>query len=144
MIKKFLRRDAKRFGKFGKGRGKKAKWRNPTGRDNKLREKRKGYQAVPSIGYRGEKKSRGKANGKNLVPVMNIKDLKKVGKDSLGVVGNVGKKKKQEIVEKANELKVELKNINVKAFLKKMKKQEDHKKKKVEEKKTGNEEKKEW
>lgn len=144
MVKKFLRRDAKRFGKFGKGRGKKAKWRNPTGRDNKLREKRKGYQAVPSIGYRGERKLRGKVNEKNLVPVMNLKDLEKIGKESLGVVGNVGKKKKQEIVKKANELKVELKNINVKAFLKKMEKQENHKKKKIEEKKTENKEKKEW
>jgi len=143
MIKKFLRRDAKRFSKFGKGRGKKAKWRNPTGRDNKLREKRKGYPAVPSIGYRGEKKLRGKVNEKNLVSVMNLKDLEKIGKESLGVVGNIGKKKKQEIVKKANELKVELKNINVKAFLKKMEKQENYKKRKIEEKKTENKEKKE-
>ena len=135
MKRKFLRRDAKRFAKFGKGRGKKAKWRNPTGRDNKLREKKKGYQAVPSIGYRGEKKNRGKIKEKTPVKIMRISDIEKVGKTEIGILGNVGLKKKIEIVKKANELKVELKNVNVGAFLKKVEKREKHKKKKSEEKK---------
>jgi len=134
MKKKFLRRDAKRFAKFGKGRGKKAKWRNPTGRDNKLREKRKGYPAVPSIGYRGEKKNRGKIKEKTPIKIMKISDVEKVGKTEIGILGNVGLKKKIEVVKKAKELKVELKNVNVKAFLKKIEKREKYKKKKSEEK----------
>ena len=48
---KFLRRQAARYAKFGNGRGKKAKWRKPTGRDNKMREKIKGHPVVVSIGY---------------------------------------------------------------------------------------------
>jgi large subunit ribosomal protein L32e len=121
---KFLRRDANRFGKFGKGRGKKATWRKPKGRDNKMREKRKGYPVVVSIGYRKDKKIRGTINEKTPVEVMNINDLKKIGKENIGIIGNVGKKKKIEIVKKADEMKIELKNINIKAFLKKLNKEE--------------------
>jgi large subunit ribosomal protein L32e len=119
---KFLRRDASRFSKFGKGRGKKVTWKKPKGRDNKMREKRKGYPAVVSIGYRSDKKSRGTIKEKTPVSIMNINDLKKIGKENIGVVGNVGKKKKIEIVKKAKEMKIELKNINVEAFLKKLNK----------------------
>ncbi|HKL23294.1 MAG TPA: eL32 family ribosomal protein [Candidatus Nanoarchaeia archaeon] len=119
---KFLRRDVNRFAKFGKGRGKKATWRKPKGRDNKMREKRKGYPAVVSVGYRKNKNLRGTIKEKSPIEIMNVNDLKKMGKENIGIVGNVGKKKKIEIVKKAYEMKIELKNINVKAFLKKLNK----------------------
>ena len=125
---KFLRRDASRFAKFGKGRGKKATWRKPKGRDNKMREKRKGYPVVVSIGYRSDKKVRGTIQEKNPINVMNVNDLKKIGKEDIGIVGNVGNKKKIDIVKKAKEMKVELKNINVDAFLKKLNKKTKEKK----------------
>lgn len=121
---KFLRRDSKRFAKFGKGRGKKATWRKPKGRDNKMREKRKGYPVVVSIGYRNDKKVRGTIEEKKPIKIMNIVDLKKIGKENIGIIGNVGKKKKIEIVKKAKEMKVELKNVNIEAFLKKLNKTE--------------------
>ncbi len=119
---KFLRRDAKRFSKFGKGKGKKASWRKPTGRDNKMREKRRGYAPVVSIGYRSDKKIRGTIEEKNPIIVMNINDLAKIGEENIGIVGNVGIKKKIEIVKKAKEMKIELKNVNIEAFLKKLNK----------------------
>jgi large subunit ribosomal protein L32e len=119
---KFLRRDATRFSKFGNGRGKKAGWRKPKGRDNKMREKRRGYAPSVSIGYRTDKKVRGIINEKTPVNIMNINDLKKIGKNEIGIVGNIGKKNKIEIVKKAKELKIELKNINIEAFLKKLEK----------------------
>ena len=119
---KFLRRDAKRFLKFGKGKGKKASWRKPTGRDNKMREKRRGYASVVSIGYRTDKEVRGTLEEKNPITIMNINDLTKIGKENIGIVGNIGAKKKIDIVKKAKEMKVKLKNINVEAFLKKLNK----------------------
>lgn len=119
---KFLRRDAKRFSKFGKGKGKKASWRKPTGRDNKMREKRRGYAPVVSIGYGSDKKVRGTMEEKTPVTVMNITDLNKIGKEDIGIVGSVGAKKKIEIIKKAKEMKVELKNMNIEAFLKKLNK----------------------
>lgn len=121
---KFLRRDVHRFLKFGKGRGKKAKWRAPKGRDNKMREKRKGYPVVVSIGYGSEKSMRGKLNEKEPVTIMNILDLKKIGKDQIGLVGKVGKKNKIEIVKEAAKMKADLKNVNIESFLKKLNKTE--------------------
>lgn len=138
MKKKFLRRDVTRFGKFGNGRGKKAKWRSPKGRDNKMREQKKGYPITVSIGYGSEKSARGKFKGKSLVEIFSVEDLQKVGKDQIGVVMNVGKKRKLEIAGKAKEMKVELKNMNLESYLKKNKK----KTKKTEEKKDKHEEKK--
>ncbi|MBD3247626.1 hypothetical protein GF378_03335, partial [Candidatus Pacearchaeota archaeon] len=67
--KKFIRRMHRRHSKLGKKRKKKQVWRKPTGRDNKMREKRKGYPAVVSVGYRTEKEKRGKINGKERVHV---------------------------------------------------------------------------
>ncbi|MBT4376346.1 50S ribosomal protein L32e [archaeon] len=115
---KFLRRDAKRFFKFGKGKGKKASWRKPTGRDNKMREKRRGYAPSVSIGYRSDKEERGKIVEQKPILIMNLKDLEKLNKESIGIVGNVGKKKKIEIAKKAQTMKIRLKNLNVEKFLK--------------------------
>lgn len=49
--KKFKRRTWSRYSKLGRKRKKKQVWRKPTGRDNKMREKRKSYPKVVSTGY---------------------------------------------------------------------------------------------
>jgi len=120
-MKKFLQRDAKRFSKFGNGRGKKAKWRSPKGRDNKMREKRKGYSKVVSIGYSKNKKSRDKIE--QLVPlkINNLKDLEKAGKENILIIGNLGKKKKLLILEKAKEMKLKIYKTNIEKKLEKLK-----------------------
>ena len=119
----FLRRDCTRFPKFGKGKGKKATWRKPKGRDNKMREKRKGYPAVVSIGY-------GTKDRKEAIIINNVKDLAKLTKEDLIVVGNVGQKKKIEIAKKAKEANLKLSNLNSKAFLKKLEKKKPEEEKK--------------
>jgi large subunit ribosomal protein L32e len=121
MPKKFLRRTWSRYVKLGKGRKKKQKWRNPTGRDNKMRERRKGRPPVVSIGYRSDKKIRGTLQEKIPQVIMNIKDLSKVQKNQIAYLGNVGKKKKIEIANKAKEMKIEFYNLNIDSFLKKNK-----------------------
>lgn len=118
LMAKFLRRISNRYSKLGKKRKKKQVWRNPTGRHNKMREKRKGYPAVVSIGYGTNKKFMGMLDGKKPVMVNNLKDLEKVKKDEIAVVGKIGKKKKIEIAKKAEEMKVEIYNMNPKKFLK--------------------------
>ena len=52
----FLRRNAKRHSNLGKRRKKKQNWRYPTGRHNKMREKRRGYPITVSVGYQKDKK----------------------------------------------------------------------------------------
>jgi ribosomal protein L32E len=111
-MKKFLRRDARRFAKFGKGRGKKAKWRNPTGRHNKIREKVKGHPAGVNIGY-------SKAKSEKPIAIFNVRDLERIPKGKIGIIPNIGMRKKIEIAKRAEEMKIRLVNMNAKSFLEK-------------------------
>ena len=113
---KFLRRLSERHIKLGKGRKKKQKWRRPRGRDNKMREKRKGYPAVVSIGYKKSKRDR-----KEILKVDNLKELEKIPENQGIILGKMGKKKKIEIIEKAKEKGIKIINVNAEELLKKPK-----------------------
>jgi len=115
---KFIRRIWSRYSKLGKRRKKKQVWRRPTGRDNPMRQKRRGYPITVSIGFKTSKKEIGKVKGKTPVEIRNLKELEKVKKDEIIMLGNVGKKKKIEIVKKAKEKGLEIGNVNIKKFLK--------------------------
>jgi large subunit ribosomal protein L32e len=121
---KFIRRIWNRYSKLGRRRKKKQVWRRPTGRDNPMRERKRGYPAVVSIGYKKNKKESGKIKGKVPVEVRNLKDLEKVKKENIILLGNIGKKKKIEIIKKAKEKGLEIANVNVKKFLKQNKPKE--------------------
>lgn len=126
---KFLKRTWNRYSKLGKGRKKKQVWRRPKGRDNKMREKRKGYPMVVSVGYKK------KTSERKLVRVVrNIEDLEKTEKNDMIIMGNVGKKKKIEIAKKAIKMKIPIQNINIKKFLKRSEKQKETEQKKTEKK----------
>lgn len=118
-MKKFLRRTWERYSKLGRKRKNKQKWRRPTGRDNKMREKRKGYPKVVKIGY---KKSESIKEQEKIVLVKNLKDLRNIGKENKVALGKFGKKKKIEISKKASEMKISFENFNIKKFLKQNKK----------------------
>ncbi|MBU0958707.1 MAG: hypothetical protein KKB31_02050 [Nanoarchaeota archaeon] len=118
----FKRRDNTRYSKLGKRRKKKQKWRRPTGRDNKMREKRRGYPAIVSVGYKKPKE-------KGKVIVNNIRELENIKKDLVVIIGGVGKKKRIEIAKKAKEMKLSISNMNTNAFLKKIEKEKTKKKK---------------
>lgn len=110
MSKTFLRRIWSRYSKLGRGRKNKQKWRKPKGRDNKMREKRRGYPAVVSKGYRTDVKSRGKINEKTPVVVYNLNDIKNLGKDSVAIIGRVGMKKKMELMKELHDKKIHIQN----------------------------------
>ena len=129
---KFLRRTWNRYNKLGKKRKKKQVWRRPKGRDNKMREKRKGYPVVVSVGYKKKKSKK-----KTIKVVRNLEDLEKIRKNEMVVIGNIGKKKKIEIAKKAIKMKIPVQNINIQKFLKK-----SEKKKETEQNKTDKKEKK--
>ena len=115
----FLRRTWSRYSKLGKKRKKKQVWRKPKGRDNKMREKRRGWPAVVSIGYK-----KGKSEKKNFKIIRNLKDLTDIGKNEIAIIGSIGKRKKIDVVKKAKEMKISIKNINIEKFLKKFQKEE--------------------
>ena len=113
----FLRRIWSRYPKLGKGRKKLQKWRNPTGRHNKMREKRRGYPVVVSVGYMTNQKEKGKIKGKTPVMIYQESELALLQKDMIGIVGNVGKKKRLAIAQKAKTLGKELYNLNPTQYL---------------------------
>ena len=119
-VKKFLRRDTKRFSKFGKRRKKLLGWRKPKGRDNKMREKRRGYSTVVKIGYKKEIQEK-------ILMIKNIQDLNNLQGTEKLVLGNVGKKKKIEIAKKAKEMKIKISNLNINSFLKEIEKTKEKK-----------------
>ncbi len=112
----FIRRVWRNYSKLGKKRKNKRVWRKPRGRDNKMRERRRGVPEVVTIGHKRRNEER-----KNLVVISNIADLEKISKDDFIVLGRMGKKKKIEVLKKAEEMKLDLKNMNTKNFLKRNK-----------------------
>lgn len=125
MTKKFLRRDWKRHSKLGKGRKKKQKWRSPKGRDNKMREKRKGYPSIVSIGYKKPKREK-----KILInSLQDIENLSLSHEKARFVLRKMGKKKKIEIAKKIKKKKITLENLNADKFLKKIEKETGKKEK---------------
>jgi len=124
--KKFLRRNTSRHSKLGRGRKKKQIWRKPKGRDNKMREKKRGYPKTVSIGYK-------KSISKKIVEVRNINDLDKVREGDKIKMGSVGAKKKYEIIKKAQEKRMtgRIININTRKFITKMESKKKHAKSNV-------------
>jgi len=118
----FLRRASSRHSKLGLRRKKKQKWRKPTGRHNKLRTQQKGKEASVSIGYGNSKEERGRINGRVPVIINNIKDMAKVRKEQIAVLGRMGMKKKIEIAKIAKEKGILMQNLKVNRILKKMEK----------------------
>ena len=112
---KFLRQDYMRHSKLGKNRKKLQKWRRPKGIHSKMRRQRKGYPVSPSVGYKRPKTERNKINGHMPILINNLNDLGKIKKDCIAVLsGNVGARKKIEIIKKAEEMKIKILNLGVK------------------------------
>lgn len=105
MIRKkplFLRRDWHKRTRFM--RKKKMKWRNVRGMDNKIRLGFKGYARRVKVGW-GNKKD----NKPMAIRVENLSQLTKI-KNHPVVIGKVGKKKREELIKKAVEMKLTIVN----------------------------------
>ncbi|MDP3992529.1 MAG: eL32 family ribosomal protein [Candidatus Pacearchaeota archaeon] len=110
---KFLRRNISLHLRIGKRRKGKQVWRKPKGRDNKMRESRKGRPPLVSIGYKRKKEK------KNVIMVYNLQDLENAKKYDVVILGKVGRKKKTDILKRASEMKLDFQNVNIRKFLKK-------------------------
>lgn len=141
---KFLRHTTHKYSKLGLRRKKKQIWRRPTGRDNKMREQRRGHPALVAIGYSTDRKERGKVDKKTPVMVRNVNQIANLKKDQIAILGNVGMKKKIEIVKKAKELKVEIHKLNIEKFLKLNEKKDKKAEVKDKDAKNKEQEKKKW
>jgi large subunit ribosomal protein L32e len=122
-MKKFLRRNTSRHLKLGRRRKKMQRWHRPRGRDNKMREKRKGRPKTVSIGYKSPLHN---VKAREFM-VKNAKDLENMEKNSVAVLSHVGKRKKTEIAKMAQERGIMVKNLNIKKFLEGQKSKEGKK-----------------
>ncbi len=98
---KFRRQEWHRYKRLGE------KWRRPKGRHSKMRRKLKGKPKMPNPGYRSPKKVRGlHPSGYEEVLVYNPKDLEKIDpeRQAARIASRVGKRKRREILKKAEEL----------------------------------------
>jgi len=124
---KFFRRAWNKVIRIGKQSKKKRKWRRAYGIDNKMRLKEKAYGKMPSIGYGADRKDKGKIDGSYVVRVESVKELEKIeGKEI--IIGKVGKRKRQEIIKKANEMKLKILNKYPKEKVKKVEEKDKEKK----------------
>jgi large subunit ribosomal protein L32e len=88
-------------------------WRKPKGVDSKMRRQDKGWPALVRIGYRGPTAARGlHPSGHRELVVYRPKDLDSLvpGRDVARIGRTVGAKKRETILERANELGVRVVN----------------------------------
>mmetsp|Transcript_44104 Transcript_44104/g.116606 ORF Transcript_44104/g.116606 Transcript_44104/m.116606 type:complete len:134 (+) Transcript_44104:90-491(+) len=108
-IKKFGRFQADRFKRMNQS------WRKPRGIDGRVRRRFKGSTMMPSIGYGSNKKTRFRMkNGFYKFLVQNPADLEMLlmhnEKYAVEIAHNIGAKKRKEIVERADQLRLYVTN----------------------------------
>jgi large subunit ribosomal protein L32e len=93
----------------------KPSWRRARGLDSKMRTKRKGWPKSVDHGYRSPKSVRGlHPSGFEEVIVHNVKDLDEITSDQAARISHtVGRRKREDIVERAEELKIYVLNKRV-------------------------------
>jgi len=106
----FLRKDWHKKVKLGSTMKKKRKWRSANGRHNKIRLSRSGHPVRPKIGWGSSSAIRDKINGLDAVRVENLKQLSEVKKGYGVIIASVGRKKREEIIKKATEMKIQILN----------------------------------
>lgn len=126
---KFTRTDSHK-----KDRVESGTWRRPKGLQSKMRLHKKGYHRTVDTGYGTPKELRGTTrDGLAIKRVENKNDLEQLDpKADAALIGNVGRKKKEELIKAAQEKGLALANLAVKAYQEKTAKLEELKKRKKE------------
>jgi large subunit ribosomal protein L32e len=121
---------------FGRKKKISDRWKRPRGIQSKMRHKFKGYPIMVSKGWRSPVEVRGLDRlGNETVIVYNVQEVAKVEKhQAIVIAGNVGNKKRMEIIEKAEQLKIPIVNIKVDKFKAQIAKEKAEKAKEKEEK----------
>lgn len=104
---KFVRQESWRYSRLAKN------WRKPKGVDNKMRKQVSGVPPLVKVGYRGPKSARGlHPSGYRDRLIHNIRDLEKLDPkiDAARIGHTVGRRKRIDIVSRANALGVKVLN----------------------------------
>ncbi len=106
-LPKFLRQSWQAYKRLGK------KWRRPRGIHSKLRRKERGKGFIPKPGYGAPKSLKWlHPSGMKEVLVFNVNDLQKIDSktEAVKIAHAVGKRKRAEILKKAEEKKIKVLN----------------------------------
>jgi large subunit ribosomal protein L32e len=104
---KFVRQESWRYIRLAEN------WRKPKGVDNKMRKQVSGVPPLVKVGYRGPKRARGlHPSGYRDRLIHNIRELEKLDPkiDAARIGHSVGRRKRIDIVSKANALGVKVLN----------------------------------
>jgi large subunit ribosomal protein L32e len=104
---KFIRQESWRYDRLAEN------WRKPKGKDNKMRKQKSGVPPLVKIGYRGPRAARGlHPSGYTDNIIHNVNELAKLNtkKDAARIAHTVGKRKRIEIIAKANQLGIKVLN----------------------------------
>jgi large subunit ribosomal protein L32e len=104
---KFVRQESWRYVRLAEN------WRKPKGIDNKMRKQVSGVPPLVKVGYRGPKAARGlHPSGYRDRLIHNIRDLEKLDPkiDAARIGHSVGRRKRIDIVNKANALGIKVLN----------------------------------
>lgn len=104
---KFVRQESWRYIRLAEN------WRKPKGIDNKMRKQVSGVPPLVKVGYRGPKKARGlHPSGYKDKLIHNIRDLEKLDPktDAARIGHSVGRRKRIDIVNKADALGIKVLN----------------------------------
>lgn len=112
-LPRFLRSDTVRHSRLGKNRRKLQKWRKPRGRHSKIRRKRFGYPAAPTVGFKSPNASAGMIAGLTPRLVHNVKELEALTQANIAIIARVGAKKKLELLKKAQEKDIRIVNAGL-------------------------------
>ena len=107
-IPKFLRQGSAAYKRLGK------KWRRPRGMHSKLRRHERSKGVIPSPSYGTLRRLRFlHPSGFKEVLIFNMKDLEKINpsKEAARLSHSIGKKKRAEIIKKAEEMKIKVLNL---------------------------------
>ena len=118
MAKKFIRKDAHKKKRL------QLVWRKPKGITNKRRLARNGHARCVRAGFGTKNSERGKTNqGLRIIYVATLEQLKKINpKTEAALLAGVGKKRKTELMDEAEKLKITLVNFNSKKYKEKAEK----------------------
>lgn len=116
----FVRTKHYAYACLGKRQNSKKKYRRPSGRHNKTRQKWKSRTPMVEVGYKNSESVRGLIEGKMPILISNISELAKVGKNNTIILAKIGARSKYEIVKAAVAKKLEISNLNTDRFIKKM------------------------
>lgn len=115
---KFQRTKYRAYVRLGSGQKSKQKYRRPTGRHNKTRQKWKSRPPMVEIGYKNKSEIRGLINNKKPLVIRNLNDLEKVTKENIIIIAKIGLKNKISLAKEIQKRNLEVYNLNIKKFLK--------------------------